>query len=759
MLKNRIVFIKIFFLVAFLLQNMFVVFAQVDSAFILDKKAEDISVDKYLSILEDADGSLQIKDLIASNKFRPFDPSEKLKKKSVYWAKINIFNQLCCQTDWVFRIGTKRSSDIAQLYLYDGSTGVLIKKVKSGYFVAKSEKEVKEELGSKFYLTFVPNKRYVIYLKIKNISGFKPSFLTKLKPLAKFHKELQKRNLVQGWLQGVLWIMFLYNILIFIYSRDRVYLWYSLYIFGIALNFLSERGLFIEYIVPENPKVNPYVFILLTGLASVAYFQFLRLFLNTKKKMPRWDRLHILFIFLNITVTVVLLAELAVFFNLPIAINSSNYLNLLGLVYGLVFISYLLKYGNKLARFFVAGTLLLAVGTITTLVYLILKIPLGFDPKYFMNAGTIGEILFFSLGLGYRIRQIENEKQDVQLKLIAQLKKNEKLKEKVNRELEGKVQERTAEIEQQKEEILAQSENLQFANALLSRQKREIEQKSEEILVQAKNLERVFRNTRDSINYASKIQATILPPKEVLANYFEDYFIFYKPKEVVSGDFYWFKHIKRKHKQYFAFAAADATGHGVPGALVSMLGNSLLNETVIRNEIQKASDVLEIIRTEVKTAFRQSDDLILTRDGIDMAFCVLDLDTLELQYAGANRPLLIFNHSAVNNGKHFIEIKPDKNPIGVHHKEKSFTNHSIQLEKGNRLYLFSDGFADQIGGPDGRKYYLRRFKELLAEINMHPMTEQYKQISETYQQWIEDPSAGNNSYRQVDDILIMGLTI
>lgn len=758
MQKNMFISLKRIFLFAVFLYSVTVGSAQSNSVFVLDEKAESISLDSYLSIFEDTEGNLQIEDVIAQNKFTDFNPDEKRNKSSVYWAKIIIDNQICCQADWIFFIGTKRSSDFAELYLYD-SAAVLIKTVKSGHFIPKSEKEIKEELGSKFKLTLLPDNKYVIYLKIKNISGFSPSFKTELKAVAKFQKELQKRNLIQGWLQGVLWIMFLYNILIFIYSRDRIYLWYSLYILGIALNFLSERGLLIEYVIPENPRINPYVFILVTGLASVAYFQFLRLFLDTKHKMPRWDKVHIGFIFLNIGVTAILLVELALFFNLPIAINLSNYLSLLGLVYGLVFISYLLKFGNKLAHFFVAGTLLLAVGTITSLVYLILKIPLGFDPKYFMNVGTIGEILFFSLGLGYRIRQIENEKQEVQEKLITQLTKNEKLKEKVNRELEDKVRERTAEIEQQKEEILAQSENLQFANALLTRQKREIEQKNEEITVQTKNLERVFRNTRDSINYASKIQSTILPPTEVLANIFEDYFIFYKPKEVVSGDFYWYKHIKREGKKYFAFAAADATGHGVPGALVSMLGNSLLNETVIRNEVQKASDVLEIIRTQVKSAFRQSDEHILTRDGIDMAFCVLDLDTYELQYAGANRPLLIFNHSAVKENEHFLEFKPDKNPIGVHHKEKPFTNHVIQLEKGNRLYLFSDGFADQIGGADGRKYYMRRFKELLSEINLLSMTAQYEQITETYKKWIEDPSSGAKTYRQVDDILVMGLTI
>jgi len=162
--------------------------------------------------------------------------------------------------------------------------------------------------------------------------------------------------------------------------------------------------------------------------------------------------------------------------------------------------------------------------------------------------------------------------------------------------------------------------------------------------------------------------------------------------------------------------------------------------------------VLEAIREDVKNAFRQSADHIITRDGIDMAFCMLNLDTLELQYAGANRPLLIFNHPDCK-GNNFIELKPDKNPIGVHHKEKPFTNHTIQLQKGTRLYLFSDGYADQIGGTEGRKFYLRRFKELLVEIKDLPMQEQFDILQSKYYDWTNDRISGKK-YRQVDDILV-----
>jgi serine phosphatase RsbU (regulator of sigma subunit) len=738
-----------------LLQNISIL-AQEAKTFELNDACQTMFLNDYLLILEDSQKTLRFKDIILRNDFTKYNLNSKLEKKSVYWAKFKIKNNDSLRNTVLLQIGDKRHSDIAGLFLLD-EKGNILSKQKSGHFIPKSQKNVKEELGSKFFLNLEPAKTYTVYLRIRNISGFSPAFNVRIIPQTLFHENLLSRNLIQGILQGILWVMFLYNLLIFVYSRDKVYLWYALYIVGIALNFLTERGLFIEYIIPEQPEINPYLFIIVTGLASVGYFQFLRLFLNTKEKMPRWDKAHVAVIVLNVLVTVILLAELYAFFNLPVAINASNYLNLFGLIYGLVFIVYLMKKGDVLARFFIAGTILLAVGTIISLIYLIFKVPLSFDPKYFMNAGTIGEILAFSLGLGYRIRLIEKSKQVVQEKLIKQLKTNEQLKEKVNRELEQKVLERTAEIEQQKEEILAQSENLQVANKILIQQKREIEQKNDEIIAQSKNLEKIFQETTDSINYARRIQNTILPPIDTLANYFEDYFILFKPKETVSGDFYWFRYLTHDNKRYFAFAAADATGHGVPGALVSMLGNSLLNETVVKNEVQKASDVLEALRKDVKTAFHQSADHIITRDGIDMAFCVLDLNTLELQYSGANRPLLIFNHSKCN-GNDFIELKPDKNPIGLHHREKPFNNQIIQLEKGNRLYLFSDGYPDQIGGPEGRKFYIRKFKELLSEIHHLPMQTQFEILEDKYDEWVNDLSTAK-TYRQVDDILIMGLTI
>ncbi|MBN2755866.1 MAG: SpoIIE family protein phosphatase [Bacteroidales bacterium] len=750
--KHISLYLKLSFIFISLIQFSQFSFSQENIYLINDVNQKLNNLNNELLIFEDSNNKFSIKE-IKNVDFKKYD-SQKLNSKSTYWAKISIKSAIKEKADWIFYFADKRGSDISEIYVYDNDS--LIKKTKSGQFEKKINKEIFRETGSKFLFSPNLNNTYTIFFKIKNISKFSAAFNLKLESTEVFNNKINQRNLEQGWLQGILWIMFFYNLFVFVYSRDKVYLFYALYILGIAFNFFIERGLFIEYIIPNSPILNPYIFIIATGLASAAYFQFIRLFIDTKIKMPKWDNAHKYVIWLNILISIILLIILKVIFNVRFAINVSNYLNLAGLFYGLIFIAYLIKKGDFLSRFFVTGALFLAIGTIISLYFLITKTDLNINPKIFMSAGTIGEILFFSLGLGYRIRLIEKEKQKTQIKLIEQLKNNESLKEKVNRELEQKVKERTIEIEQQNEEIIAQTENLIRANDVLINQKREIENKNEEITLQKSSLEKILKNTKDSINYASKIQEAILPPENILEAYFKDYFIYYKPKEIVSGDFYWHKFIKRDDGRYFIFVAGDATGHGVPGALVSMLGISFLNEVVARKDLKTANQVLEILRNEVKSTFRQTKENTTTRDGFDMAFCVLNLDTLEMQYAGANRPVLIIKNKNSETVEKLIEIKGDRNPIGIHPREKNFTNHIIQLEKGDKIYLFSDGFSDQLGGFDGRKFYLKRFKDLLCDITNEPMKKQKALLDEKYQNWI---SSDNQNFKQVDDILVMGLKI
>jgi serine phosphatase RsbU (regulator of sigma subunit) len=291
-------------------------------------------------------------------------------------------------------------------------------------------------------------------------------------------------------------------------------------------------------------------------------------------------------------------------------------------------------------------------------------------------------------------------------------------------------------------------------NTLISEANEELKQLNEEITVQKEEIEtqrdHLFNQNEAitaSINYAQRIQSAMLPPETYIHELLDEVFILYKPRDIVSGDFYWIKQVN----QYVIVVAADCTGHGVPGAFMSMLGMSFLTEIVQRREITQANQVLNEMRHQIKQSLRQHGHPEETKDGIDMALCIIDEKTRMMQYAGANNPLYIIKES--NGNPELNEIKSDRMPVGYYAgKDKPFTNHAINLEIGDTFYLFSDGFVDQKGGDENKKFMSRNFKRLLFEIHDQPMYEQKEILDNTLMDWM-----GNNS--QTDDILVVGVRV
>ncbi|MEX2484699.1 MAG: SpoIIE family protein phosphatase [Brumimicrobium sp.] len=289
-----------------------------------------------------------------------------------------------------------------------------------------------------------------------------------------------------------------------------------------------------------------------------------------------------------------------------------------------------------------------------------------------------------------------------------------------NKLLEETVNERTKEIAEK--------------NNALEKQKNEIIEINEDLL--------------SSIKYAKRIQDTILPSQEILSTYFNDSFVYFLPKDIVSGDFYW----ARKFDNKVIWTAVDCTGHGVPGAFVSIVGNNALIRSTNEFGLTKPANILNKLRDLVIQAFKAqgTNDV---KDGMDLALVSLDLDTLELNYAGANNPLIIIRN------KEIIEIKADKQPIGDFEIIKPFTNHVVKLQKGDCIYLYSDGYIDQFGGPNeasrnegGKKFKSKPFKDLLIEIADLPMKEQKEILVTTFNEWKGDLD-------QIDDVCVFGVRI
>lgn len=267
--------------------------------------------------------------------------------------------------------------------------------------------------------------------------------------------------------------------------------------------------------------------------------------------------------------------------------------------------------------------------------------------------------------------------------------------------------------------------------------------KAQKLLLEVKSKE-----VTDSIKYAKRIQSAILPSSKTIKEYLPNSFIFYKPKDIVAGDFYWLE----SKNDTILFAVADCTGHGVPGAMVSVICNNGLNRSVREYGLINPSDILNKTREIVISEFDKSDEDV--RDGMDIALCSIKYKveskksqtTTILQYAGANNPLwIVRNHE-------LIDIRPDKQPIGKHFKNSSFTPHSIELKKGDTIYIFSDGYADQFGGPKGKKFMYKPFKNLLLSIQDKDMDDQREILEQRFNEWKGD-------LEQVDDVCVIGVRI
>jgi len=328
-------------------------------------------------------------------------------------------------------------------------------------------------------------------------------------------------------------------------------------------------------------------------------------------------------------------------------------------------------------------------------------------------------------------------------RLFIQKKKANILLEKQNVE----ISQQKEEIEAQRDEIETQRDKVSNQNHILFEQKKEI---------------------TDSINYAKRIQTAVLPSGAYANSILGSHFILFKPKDIVSGDFYW----ATRANAWLIVTVADCTGHGVPGAFMSMLGVSFLNEIVRKKEVTKASDVLDHLRESIIEALSQTGETG-TQNGMDIVLCAINTTNNQLQFAGANNSLYIVSSSNLQGFENLaglseqtapanlkpqtsnfklFEFKPDKQPVAIYEHMKPFTNHIIQLNSGDALYLMSDGYQDQFGGPNGKKFLSKNLKQLLIANCQLSMENQKQILEKTLIEWIGEGE-------QIDDITILGIKV
>lgn len=287
------------------------------------------------------------------------------------------------------------------------------------------------------------------------------------------------------------------------------------------------------------------------------------------------------------------------------------------------------------------------------------------------------------------------------------------------------------------------------ANQQLEQHNKEIDIKNSQLSDAVDRIEKQNKSITQSINYAKNIQQALLPRPETLNEILKDAFIFFKPRDIVSGDFYWFKEVdfvdnnNVKHNKII-ITAVDCTGHGVPGAFMSMIGFNLLDEIVSKG-IFNPAEILTELNRGIHTSLKQKETN--NKDGMDMAICVIDKQAKELEFAGAQNPLIYIQDGEVN------QIKGDRIGIGGGNSDVEFTKHTLKLDKPTWCYIFSDGFIDQFGGDEGRKFMIKRFRQYLLSIYKNPMSEQKSLLKQTFKDWLHD------KYIQIDDVLVMGFEV
>jgi serine phosphatase RsbU (regulator of sigma subunit) len=591
-----------------------------------------------------------------------------------------------------FHLQPNLLSEFNEFRLFQRFENGMITVRKSGNSIAPKNKDVNIGGSDDLRIFLPPGESDTLYLRVTQSSVLQ--------------KDRSKR-LVFGIFVGIMLIMILYHIPLFVKGRENSYLFYILYILAFLLFFINKEG-YIYEITPRFTSAPVNIFLL--EIFLLFFLLFGRAYLDTRNTLQSWDTILLLAVWFTVgglilSFTILLLQGLGV--GVPVFIQlgglAINIVSAIGSLFLAVVPAMILTRENfQPARFFLFANLFLILGIAVN--YALKEYSLG---KHSLELGVTLQILTFSIGLSERINLLKKSKEVAQRRIIDQLRENAALKDKVNRELEEKVLERTFEIQEQKEHIEKQNKEIKY-----------------------------------SFDYAKKIQSTVLPRHEVFDNLFAEHFIFFKPRDIVSGDFYWISQSDRR----IVLTAADCTGHGVPGSLMSMLGITMLHEIVNEKNVMHSEEVLNHLRLSIARTLKQEGKIGEQKDGIDMALMIYDTATRKLEFSGANNPLYI-----VRNGE-MLEYKGNNMPVAYYEKMSDFTRFTIEMKQGDRVYMFTDGFPDQFGGPQGKKFKYRPFKDLLLEIHERPMEEQQRILSLIFDEWKGDLS-------QIDDVLVIGLRL
>lgn len=570
-------------------------------------------------------------------------------------------------------------------------------------------------------LSLKPGKAQTFYIRMQTESSSLLPILVQTEKA--FYEKIIDDQIRYGLQFGMVAIMILYNFFVFFVTRDKNYLLYVIAIFGNLSIVFSVSGHMFQYVFPTLPVLAGQYLLFSLNLSSTANNFFALSFLNTKKYSVilyyvQWffAVVGILLMLSSFFTTYLFGARWAVLLSI-----ATTYATLITSIWCWV-------RGNRNAVFFTIAWVSYLLGIQIVAFKNLGFLPVNYFTSHAAEIGNVLEVVLLSFAVGDRYRRMRLAKEKAQAETLQAQKE-------LNETLEDKVKQRTMELSEALEEINQINEELKITLDVSEEQKLLIIQKNESILA--------------SIQYAERIQHAILATPQKFKEVFQDSFVLFKPKDIVSGDFY-FLHTEIIHDDYelIFLAAADCTGHGVPGALMSMLGNDLLHEIISQSHIYSPELILQELHIRIRSKLKQTENDV--RDGMDIALVAIDPQKQILEFTGAKRPLLY-----IQNGQ-LKFVKGDKHSIGGEQKEKKrlFTKHQFALigeEKIDSIYMFSDGYTDQFGGENNTKFNSKQLRELLQKTHMSPFDTQWDILNTTIEDWREK---GDES--QIDDILVVG---
>lgn len=679
--------------------------------------------------------------------------------QSTYWVRVDIENEKkTMKPDWLLEVNYAPLDFVDYYVVKDGK---LIDHVATGDHVSFNHRPIQHH-NYVFPLQVEGEGVTSMYLKVKTDGSVKIPM--RLYRPWKFAEINSKYEVGFGLFFGILLMMAVLGLITYLPTKDISYLIFPIPIIAKILFTFSLSGHTFQFLFPNNIYLANKITPLSIGIWMVGVSCFNLYFLRLKRLSPIAHKLN--YGGLGIGVIAIFGAIFLPYYTaIQIVTGTSIPFTMLSLGVGIT--SYVK--GNRFASYYIASfsiyltALLLFVGRMKGV------IPDNLLTSRILEYGDVimVTLLFTALSKKYAIYR---EEKNIAIKQMLQMESDAKAT------LEVKVTERTlelqnatAELEEQKEEletqatqlvskneeIMAQSETLQSLNNAMNEKNDELEQQNEEIaaqrdMVEQKNIqiERTTKNLRDSINYAKRIQNAILPADETLSKVWEEYFLMYKPKDVVSGDFYWTYENEAENKSILI--VADCTGHGVPGAMMSMIGDGFLQQIVKLRGITSPARILLEMNASLHNML-QIDESTSIRDGMDMGVIVWDKANQKVHFAGAHTPLVFVQNNTIYN------IKGERLSLGSCNKKLNIKEHIISLKTTTSFYLFSDGYQDQFGGENDRKISSKRLRELILMVASKPMDQQKIALENFYESWVN--ANKNSTGKQIDDILLMGVKI